>query len=217
MTCVQKESLLLFVVFVSKDIYLLKLIGGFMSKEIKVTVKGSETLPLNKLEPFQGSLKNLSDENYEKLKATILKLGFSFAVHVWKNNSKYYILDGHQRIWTVNKMIDEEGYSCPRIPINIVSAKNIKEAKRKVLAAASQYGSIQKQGLHDFINEASISFEELELSFDFPEIELQNFKESFVDPKKEKKKKAVDLTHKGQTVMTHTCPNCNFEFDTTDS
>ncbi len=187
-----------------------------MPGEIRVTVKSSESLPFTLLEPFQGALKALEEPQYQKLKGAIEKLGFSFAVHIWKSEGKNYILDGHQRIQTVKRMVETEGYSCPAIPVNVVEAKDIKEAKRKVLAAASQYGHVQQQGLFDFMKEADVSFEELEGGFDFPEINIQDFKAGFFDtPIPKDSTGSKDLTEMGNTKLLHTCPKCGFEFGTT--
>ena len=39
-----------------------------MSKEIKVTCKGADILPIDALENFQGNLKKITKENLNKLK-----------------------------------------------------------------------------------------------------------------------------------------------------
>jgi hypothetical protein len=73
------------------------------------------------------------------------------------------------------------GYSCPKLPCSIVEAKNKKEAKMKLLAAASQFGKVEGEGLYEFMTEAGITFEELQESFNFPEIEMPDFYKEFFD------------------------------------
>lgn len=157
-----------------------------MKIEIKCT--GARTAPVTDLKPFQGNLKNLSAENYNKLKKEILELGFSEPISVWDKKGELIVLGGHQRLRTLQQMIID-GYECPEIPINIVEAKNKKEAKRKVLALTSQYGEITKDGLYEFISEAEISMKDVEDSFRFPEIDFDDFKADFFeepsDPEKD--------------------------------
>ena len=48
---------------------------------------------------FQGELKTLSKEAYQKLRKEIVDLGFVSPVHVWKGeDGKPRILDGHQKL-----------------------------------------------------------------------------------------------------------------------
>lgn len=146
---------------------------------IKITVKGAETVALEDLHPFQGDLKKLEREQYEHLRNVIREMGFSFTVHVWKNKNKYYIIDGHQRITAVKTMVEKEGFACPAIPVSVVSAKDFKEAKRKVLAGASQYGKLNKKGLYEFLTIHDIPFDDIVANFDFPELDLNAFQIEF--------------------------------------
>lgn len=182
--------------------------------DIKITVRSAETVPLNSLEPFQGELKSLEPDRYEKLKSVILKMGFSFAVHIWRNGGKNFIIDGHQRIKCVKTMVEKEGYACPPIPVNLVEAKDFTEAKKKVLAGASQYGTVQQQGLYDFMKESGIDFEDLNASFDFPDVDFDDFKIGFFEaPPPKDSTGSTDLSHMGDSKLVHKCPRCGFEFD----
>ena len=51
------------------------------------------TVPLEKLEPFQGNIKHIEPENLNRLIESIKKLGFIMPVFLWEGR----ILDGHQR------------------------------------------------------------------------------------------------------------------------
>ena len=123
-----------------------------MATDIKVSVRNKDVLAISLLENLQGTLKTLSDENYLKLKNEILEDGFSFAVHVFEDleSGKIYIIDGHQRITALKRMKDE-GFNIPQIPVVFVEADNLDHAKRKVLAAASQYGNFNQSGAEQFI------------------------------------------------------------------
>lgn len=155
-----------------------------MEKQIRIAVHSTQTLPYEQLVEFQGDLKDLSKDAYQKLRHEIVERGFSFAIHVWQcdRDGKNYILDGHQRLRTVKQMVDKEGWATPELPVVFVEAKNLKEAKMKVLSGTSQYGQMSNEGLYEFMMDSEISFEDLE-SFQFPEIDLVKFNEEFfVDP-----------------------------------
>lgn len=154
----------------------------FMSKGFKPVViacKGATKLPLDTILEFQGELKELSKESYGKFKDQLLELGFSEPISVWDSDGKMYCLNGHQRLRTL-KAMREEGYVIPQeLPVNLVEAKSLKEAKKKVLALTSQYGRITEEGLYEFANKAGISFEDLKSSFRLPEIDFDKFEKSY--------------------------------------
>lgn len=129
------------------------------------------------LSEFQGNLKDLSNENYEKLKSIILKHKFSFVVHAWAREGKLFILDGHQRVRVLLRL-SSEGYEIPKIPVVLVQADSFKQAKEKLLAGTSQFGNLTQDGLYEFLNESQVTLEELD-HFAFPEIDLAEFKMSF--------------------------------------
>lgn len=146
-----------------------------MNKQIRIACKGHSTLALNKFEPFQGKLKKLSNENYEKLKKSILDLGFSEPCSVWLDpEGKYKILNSHQRVLTLKRMRDKEEYEVPALPISLIEAKTIKEAKKKILALTAQFGEMTKDGLKEFMVEADLKFDDVK-DFRFPEVDLESF------------------------------------------
>ena len=175
---------------------------------IEIKCKGSGLISLNDLTVLQGNLKELSEVNYQKLKGEIIRLGFSSPIHVWTSKDKFNILDGTQRTRTLIKM-QEEGYIIPDLPIVEVFAKDVKEAKQKVLAFTSQYGQITDQGLYEFISESDIDYTEIQDNYRFPEIDTSSFIDNFYsapepeEPEPEPKPKA------SRKVC---CPNCDFTF-----
>lgn len=154
-----------------------------MEKIIRITCQGAAYVPYHQIVPFQGNLKDLSKENYGKLKNSILKLGFSEPCSVWNDDGVYRALNCHQRIRVVTQMVEKEGYECSPLPVNWIECKDEEEAKRKVLALTSAYGEITKDGLREFMFHAQLEFAEVNSDFHFPEIDMPSFEiEFFKDP-----------------------------------
>jgi DNA modification methylase len=115
------------------------------------------TASIADLLPTQGELKDLSTENYEKLKKNIERRGFIDPVAVWEDkNGIKYILNGHQR----QRVLANEGWIEP-IPYFNVPAKTLQEAAAIVLELTSQYGKITQEGLDAHI-----------AKYDLPEAEI---------------------------------------------
>jgi DNA modification methylase len=145
---------------------------------VRVECKGSGLIDISDIKPFQGKLKELSTENYEKLKKQILIQGFSAPFFIWDKTSE--CLDGHQRHNALLKM-RTEGIEVPKLPCVHIFAKSRKEAKQKLLSFASQYGKMSKDGLYEFMHEAGIEFKDVKSDFTFPEIDFDKFEKEFYD------------------------------------
>ncbi len=150
-----------------------------MNQQVVIQCGGQSSLSLDAMQDFQGNLKDLSKESYEKFKKQLLELGFSEPISIWKNKDKNYILNGHQRVRTLKAMREEGIHIPPELPVNLVEAKDLKEAKKKVLALTSQYGQITDDGLYEFAEMAGITFEELKTDFRLPEIDLDKYEKQF--------------------------------------
>lgn len=151
-----------------------------MAQKITVRCTGAATLNLAELEPFQGELKDLSKEAYESLKNEIVETGFAFPFNVWRSGGKNYLTGGHQR-FRVLKTLENMGWTIPALPVNWVEAENFKEAKRRVLQDAAQYGKINEDGLYEFMISNEIDAEDLMKSFVLPEVKLPRFVENFFE------------------------------------
>ncbi len=189
-----------------------------MPETIRVAYGKPIPVPISKLNALQGELKELSEQSYVKLRKEIIDTGFAFSPHVWADKSgKYWLVDGHQRIATLLRM-EKEGMKIPKIPVTPVEAKDIKEARRRVLQGVSQYGHVTQQGLFDFITAGKMDIEDITLSFDMPEIDLEEFKADFFDkiePKDVEGSQEIfeeDVSSK----LVHTCPKCGFSFASKD-
>lgn len=149
------------------------------NKTIEISVQGASKVDINKLVPFQGELKTLGRDSYEKLRKNILEEGFSFTIHIWKNKGKNYIIDGHQRLTALKLLVEEEGYKVPPIPVSIVKAKDFAQAKRKVLGGISSFGQYTEDSLFNYLKEIDMPHDNVVKSFSFPEINELKLEELF--------------------------------------
>jgi len=143
-------------------------------KQIQIRCKGTSALPLDSFQNLQGNLKELRESEYKKLRRSIEKYGFRFPIFVWGN----MILDGHQRILVLKKMISE-GWSIGPIPIIEIEAENEREAKRLLLLISSRYGHITDDGLYEFIMTSELNFDELKEEIDLPGIDFKQFEQNY--------------------------------------
>lgn len=189
-----------------------------MSKlQVVVNSTINNRLPISYLKPLQGNLKTLSEESYQKLKASILKHGFSFPVFVWENpeDAQIYTIDGHQRIITLNKM-NEEGYSIPQIPVVLIDAHSIQEAKSKLAVAASMYGDFNQDGVIEFFKDLDFELPEIKMpfiNFDFPKNEEEPKTTTVQSHERtiENSSKEIDLNEFKEFDCK--CPKCGFEYN----
>lgn len=122
---------------------------------VEIKCKGSFEIALADMTPFQGEMKALSDRNYQKLRSEIVNHGFSSPFFIWKDpaTGRNLILDGHQRYHVLHELRDD-GVELPeKWPAVQVEAKDEKEARRKLVTIASQYGTVNKRGLMEFVGE----------------------------------------------------------------
>lgn len=186
-------------------------------KTIRIACEGAAVIDINDLTDFQGTLKTLNGEAYNRLRMSILELGFSFPIHAWKFKDKTYILDAHQRVATLKRMRDDDGYIIPPLPVVWIEAANKKEAAKKLLAATSQYGEVTYSGLDEFIKTFDIDVKNLDSTFQFPEINLDRFETTFYPDGKEVSftagTGAKELDQDEFNEFSHVCPRCKFGFN----
>jgi len=145
-----------------------------LPKQIRITCKGAAMVLLCSLQHFQSNLKTLSEKEYAKLRKAIETSGFSFPLFVWRDKRGCHkVIDGHQRLFTIQQMM-KEGYTLAggKLPVAWIEANSEKEAKKKVLLAASQYGRYTEESVYEFIGEGGLDFSELKLEMDLPQIHM---------------------------------------------
>ena len=131
-------------------------------KTISIKCETKETLNIAEMTEFQSGLKSRTDIDYDKIKLSIIKYGFSFPFFAWKSEGKNYILDGHGRFSTLCKM-QKDGYLIPDLPVVYISCKDKKDAKQKLLRLNSQYGKMTKESVLEFAEDIDLNFDEIAL------------------------------------------------------
>ena len=182
-------------------------------KKVDIKCKGSSMVALKDLKELQGDLKELSEENYSKLKAIILDLGFIAPFFVWNYKGVKRCIDGHQRLTTLRCM-KEEGIKVPaKFPCVEIEAKNLKQAKKMILAVSSNYGTMTTLGLEGFMTGIGMDLEKVAESFSFDAINFDMMAEVEKVPVSfEAGNKEIDTENFGNDLQ-HTCPSCGFEFN----
>lgn len=154
-------------------------------KKIKITCEGKELMTIGSLREFQDDMKELPDHEFMKLRKLILKHGFASPIDVWSTEQKddsgsfFYILDGHQRLKTVQRMIAEEGYVCHVLPVTLTHAPDFKSAKEICLGMASVFGKMNSVNLHKFLENSKIEADKLVNEFSLPDLNAQKFLNEF--------------------------------------
>jgi hypothetical protein len=129
---------------------------------ISIKCETSEKLEIAEMTEMQGGLKERTDIDYDKIKLSICKFGFSFPFFIWKNGNKNYLIDGHGRFATLCKM-QKDGYIIPPLPVVYIQCKNKTEAKQKLLRLNSQYGKMTKESVLTFAEDIDLNFDEIAL------------------------------------------------------
>lgn len=130
---------------------------------MQIAIKNASGLPVidyRKVQPLQGDLKDLREENYKKLKNVLSRRGFEVPLFIWIDplDKQTYLLDGHQRARVMLKedMNDHGDYEVPYV---LIEAVDKSEAKAKLLEITSQYGTMTYEGWDAFtadLNEAEL-------------------------------------------------------------
>lgn len=159
------------------------------SKRIPIKCKGSGRMQIDELKKFQGALKTLEEKEYLKLRASIVEMGFIDPVKVWKNN----ILDGHQRLYTVGRML-EDGYTISYIPIVQIMARTKKEAKKAVLVYDSSYGKRTHKSVFDYMKENKIDLKDMKKTMSLSDFDEKYFEDRFFKSLDRTMKPEVDFS-----------------------
>lgn len=122
-----------------------------MALELKIN-EFLEILPkadYRTVENIQGDLKNLSKEDYDRLRTSLKENGLLMPFAMWLNpaDEKMYLIDGNQR----RRVFLFENVTPFEIPYILVPGKTIDESKKNLLQISSNYGKVTEKGLTDFV------------------------------------------------------------------
>ena len=162
-----------------------------MNIKISPTLLELPTIDYRTLKDFQGNLKDLTEKHYNKLKKSLGKQ-FDFPFFVWKDaENNHWIFDGHQR----HRVLSKELATPYELPCIFIDAKDEKEAKKKLLALNSQYGTMTKEGFDEF----TFDFEPFELD-ELYEIAVMDMWKDAISEEEQPKEE----TEKNQIVLNYT-------------
>lgn len=125
-------------------------------------------IPWREAKWFQNeALKEMSEQQLEKLKNSFKKNDFIAPFFVWQENDTIHILDGHHRQKALLEL-EKDGYHIPDLlPAVFVDCKDRKQASELVLVYSSHYANITKEGLEEFAKIHDIDLTEMsELNFE---------------------------------------------------
>lgn len=153
------------------------------------------------LEWFQGELKEITKDQFEKLVNSVIKNGFRMPFKVWEEGTKKWILDGHQR-FEVLKEVEKRGYKVPDLlKAEFVECKDKKEAAELVILFSSTYAKISEQGLYEFSHTHDLDYKDLEIKYDLPEFDFEHYSASyFEEPKLPEENQEVSFSNSRSTV-----------------
>ena len=129
-------------------------------KQIKNKVKSLRAISTDTFLALTFNTLKSDKRDVTKLKNAILKGGWSFPVYVWKDND--YVIDGKGRKQAVEELI-KEGHTITEIPVVDIEAKDLKEAKQKVLEVSSQYGDVTKDSFEAFTEGFDADFDTFDI------------------------------------------------------
>ena len=150
-------------------------------KTIAIKCETKDSLNIAEMTELQGNLKHREQVDYDKIKLSIIKYGFSFPFFCWKGEGKNYILDGHGRFATLCKM-QKDGYLIPDLPVVYIECSDISDAKQKLLRLNSQFGKMSRESVLEFASDIELNFDEIALPdsvIDFSTVENMNLDNFF--------------------------------------
>jgi hypothetical protein len=147
-------------------------------KNISSRITEIKLIPWRTVKPLKNQhFKKATEDQYAKLKASIVANNFIQPLIVWqeKDKSPVYSLDGRYRIECLNQL-EEEGYQIPKeLPAAFIKCKDIHDAGHLSLLYSSIYFKFDMHGLFNFIEMFELDYSKLDIDASIPEIEWDKF------------------------------------------
>ena len=166
-------------------------------RTITITCKTDSSLRIDQFVPFHGQLKIRDQEQIKALANSILRHGFAYPLFVWESGGENFVLDGHGRLLALTYLASIS-YSLPPIPVVYIKAKDITEARQKVLELNNLNGRIDKEAFIKYAQALNMDFSHIRvIGLDLSDVvdQLKSF--------------AGDA---GGLGKMYTCPYCGEEF-----
>jgi hypothetical protein len=129
-------------------------------KAIAVTCQVKDFLPLEKITEFPDQLKTRDAADIKLIKKLLKKYGIRWPFFIWKKGKTCYCADGQGR--TLGLLdLKAEGWEIPEIPIVYIYAKDMADAKQRMLRLNSRYGMITRESVKAFADGVDIDYDEL--------------------------------------------------------
>lgn len=155
----------------------------FVMNKIQNRVLKQDFVKWKELEWIQGDLKDLSDENFNKLHKSIKKNGIIKAFHVWENDGKIYCLDGNHLKKVLNKLLDDGDVEIPeKLKADFIHCDNMRDAEKLILIYSSFYAKITEDGLYNFLTQSGLNEEISDLidQIEIPEMNIESYSNSWI-------------------------------------
>jgi hypothetical protein len=119
------------------------------------------------------NLKEISPEDLEKIKNSLVNNNFVQPFTIWKDKSgKEWILDGRTRKIAMSEL-EKDGIKIPdKLPANFIECKNKKEAAKLVLVFSSSYAKMTEHGLKEFLDLNNLMYKDIQNEIDLPGLDL---------------------------------------------
>ena len=131
-------------------------------KIIRVTCEVADFLPVDQIMEFQGELKKRDRYDIENIKRSLKKYGINYPFYIWEHEGVMYCLNGHGRKIALVELRDK-GWTVPDIPIVYILAKDMAEAKEKVLLELCRFGKMTEESVKDFIGDMPVELDEIQI------------------------------------------------------
>lgn len=125
--------------------------------------------------------KNISKEQFQKIKDSIVNNGFCESFKVWQDGKTLYCLDGFHRTQALLEL-EQEGYTVPDLmQADFIDCRNRKEAAKLVLVYSSIYASVSDEGLYKHLHEFELNLDDIKAEIDLPNFNLEYFEDSYFE------------------------------------
>jgi DNA modification methylase len=158
---------------------------------LKSRIKKLDQVNWSKMKFIQDdTFKISSDEEYEKVARSILNNDWVAPFYVWEDeDGTVWCLDGKRRETVLSKIKEEGGvkvdgefksFEVPdELPALYIDAPDKKSASKLVLQYSSQFGTITREGLFNFLQAYDLDFNDIRLEISLPEFSMPRFEQQF--------------------------------------